>query len=70
VSAVAAAGDIACLAVRPEKIKDDTDVDTLEREFWRSITQFPPLYGADSPGSFFHDGVTASQRFLPHSRCR
>ena len=30
----------------------------MERDFWKSVTQDPPLYGADTPVSFFRENLT------------
>jgi hypothetical protein len=36
--------------VQPEWLKPDTDMDTIERKFWKTMSIGPPLYGADTPG--------------------
>ena len=33
------------------------ELEAAERYFWRNVTFNPPLYGADSPGSFFDDSA-------------
>jgi jumonji domain-containing protein 2 len=32
---------------------DVQDFPTLERKFWKNLTRFPPIYGADLTGSLF-----------------
>ncbi|KAL9097742.1 MAG: hypothetical protein Q9165_000068 [Trypethelium subeluteriae] len=31
----------------------------LEDKYWKSLTYAPPMYGADMPGSLFHDSTTS-----------
>jgi jumonji domain-containing protein 2 len=42
---------------QPKWLKPDTDLDTIERQFWKTVAIGPPLYGADTPGSFFSDNI-------------
>jgi jumonji domain-containing protein 2 len=38
----------------PLLVQGDAEVDAvMERSFWGSVTLTPPLYGADTPLSFF-----------------
>ena len=32
--------------------------DDLERDFWKNIANRTPIYGADSPGSLFHEDAS------------
>lgn len=39
--------------------------DDLERHFWKNVTHFPPLYGADAEGSLFDP----DQKVRPNWKC-
>lgn len=40
-------------ARRRMPVKEREAADLMERDFWKAVTQDPPLYGADTPVSFF-----------------
>ena len=46
-------------------ITEDIDEDTVERKFWKQMAVIPPMYGADTPGSFMDDEVRFSLSLCP-----
>lgn len=37
--------------------RQDASLREIEKHFWRNPTFHEPIYGADTPGSFFEDSV-------------